>query len=169
MAEDFATYLAQRVQEVALSHSILTNVEECFQKGSLTLKGLHVLATKSHEGIQQYRFRFLSVSGNIQSLLRDTHSRTRTEPSAIAVDALERVVGRAYDVARVQENYFNLAEAPAVFQTCSDGILRSRDDLLFRLELLARAVTSPGAAALGEEVDPGFKYLAGLRKTQISG
>lgn len=119
---------------------VLSDVDASFRTETLSLGQLQMMRTVRPDCTRKAVLRFLRVAGDVQSLFRSKQTPTQAETRAIALEAIEGVVGRSYDVARVYETVRGFSEPQGQFDGCSREIMSKREELLFRLDLLQRAV-----------------------------
>lgn len=139
LAPDLADFLLGSIEKLNGQTSVFSDVDAELRLADLTLGNVQSLSSMRPDGTQKIVIRFVHVEGDVHCILRDAMSTTQAESKAIAVEAIERVVGRTYDVTRVYEQMAGLAEPAPEFKHCTRDILSRREELLFRLNLLQRA------------------------------
>jgi hypothetical protein len=154
----FARFIRDCLDRVEGSIMVMSDVDALFRIDSLELRKLQLMRTVSADGTQKAVLRFLQVTGNVQRLFRSRQTPTQAETRAIALEAIEGVVGRSYDVTRVYESVRGFSEPQGEFDSCAREIKSKRDELLFRLDLLQRAVAARGAAP-PDGLDPDWLSL----------
>lgn len=136
----FAEFLETVLAKQTAPRMVLTESTSVFRAENVTLSGIQMMTNLTVSGWQKVFVRFTNVSGKIQSVLRDVVPSVQIEPKNIAMEALEHVVGRAYDVTRVQHLVPGFCEAQSHFRGPSRTIDEKQRELLFRLHLLQLAV-----------------------------
>lgn len=146
-SSNFLAFLRDLLQRLSAATMVFTDTDLGFSGKELVLRNVQMMSTIRPDGNKRIVVRFLEVIGNVQSLLVAKHTPTSAETNAIAVEALENVVGRTYDVARVAEALRASAMTSPAAAGCGQEILDRRQELLFRLDLLQRAVSGDGRAS----------------------
>lgn len=158
LTDDAAAFIETLIAKQDGSTGVYSDPTVVFRSEALTLQGVHILGSLTQEDERRKLvMRFLTVNGDAQSLVRDRVSAARAESRAIAMEAIERVVGRTYDAARVYDLYRGFSEPPAQFNGYGRDVMSKRAELLFRLDLLQRAVADVPPPPGPDRDDP--KYL----------
>lgn len=140
LAPDFSAFIQSFLHRVDGLTMILSDLDALFANARLQLNGLQILTSQRPNGERRVSFRFMKVVGDVHVLLLDAINPAHAESRAIAVEAIERVVGRTYDVACVAEQMRGFAERQTRFDGITRDIRSKQEELLFRLDLLQRAV-----------------------------
>jgi hypothetical protein len=140
---DFVIYVKDLLKRLTASRMVYTDTEAQYFLPRLSLKSVQLVSSVRGKNLKMVVLRFMDVVGDVQQILRRSVSPATAESRSIAVDAIEDVVGKSYDVARVYEQFLGFAEPSPMFDGCTKEILVKRNELLFRLDLLKRAVAQP--------------------------
>lgn len=140
LSRELAEYVAHLLERVTAPTMIYTDPDVAFQSADLRLSGVQIVSTVCATGSVNLVVRFVHMIGDVQAILADFISAAQAETKAIAVEAIERVVGRTYDVAFVYEQMRDYAPPMTRFNGVTRDINSKREELLFRLDLLQRAV-----------------------------
>jgi len=140
LARPFVAYLRMLLAKLTAQTMVVCDVDAVFVMDGLDLRSVQMLSSLRDTGAIGVVVRFIEVRGDVQALFRDLVTPMQAETNAIAVEAIERVVARTYDVAFVYERMRDLALPRESFTGCTNDILTTREALLFRLDLLQPAV-----------------------------
>lgn len=136
----FAAFVYSRLTRISMNTGVYTEPEIAIDLGDLVLKNLQVITSTDEGGTYETTFRFARIEGKIGSLLNDMTNRLSRERHDIAVEALEHVVGRSYNTAKASQVGRISEQHSASLSANILTIFQKRDELLFRLSLLHRAI-----------------------------
>lgn len=151
LSTEFATLVDGLIGKLSAPRMVFSDVHLEFRTKSAFLRGLQMIANETTDLCQKVTLRFRQVTGLVQDLFRNAFPSVRTEPRDLAVEALERVVARTYDAARVASVLPDKDAQKDVFREPIQKIMKKREELLFRLKLL-RIAALPGWNELREDI-----------------
>ncbi|MEL7117135.1 MAG: hypothetical protein AAGP08_16390 [Pseudomonadota bacterium] len=140
LARPLAGLIERVISGMEANMMVLSEPDAELHMPGLNLRGIQGLSSQRGPGQRRIVLRFVEVDGDVRRIFREVLPQTQAVSRAIAMEAIERVVGRTYDVACVYETIGEMAEPAAMFDGCAKDIMKRREDLLFRLDLLQRAV-----------------------------
>lgn len=147
----FAGFLHHTIARLDAKTMILADSETAFTLGDLRLGNVQVVSTMRGHNIRHVIVRFLSVAGAVQPLFQPAPTPTEAERDAIAISALQDVVGRTYDFACFFEQIAHVTGADMQLNEQTKGIMSKREDLMFRLGLLRRAMSKAETRVQSEQ------------------
>ena len=137
---DFGMFLVQLVGRVGEKTSVYSDSSISYLTFDCSLENAQINAFQLADGGIQFNVKFTRFKGSLNNIVKNCTNRVKTEPQAIAIEALERVVGRAYDLALLQSSEPDAKRDRAEARACLEAIASKRDELLGRLQLLDRAI-----------------------------
>lgn len=158
---EFAEFVASRLRRIDRSTMVYTDPDVSLEFSGLRLESLRIVSTLSPDQDQILVIRFSKVQGSVAVLLNDVKSSITQEKQDIAVEALESVVSRAYNVAFLAQQLKSLDEQSG-FADCVRSIEQKKDELLFRLRLLNRAASQQENDHPSASLDPQRHIVSNL-------